>query len=154
MSRSLAGTVFINFPSIDNRPSEMGSRPAIIRKVVDFPHPEGPSKTNSSPWSIWMFTVPSLRAKECLPKEKDALNLLFLLVPLINVALPFAVKSFPVIFCADVAALAGVYAWKGVWGEVYAPMLAGTFATDSAKALAEEETRRQQREQERQAQQQ
>lgn len=105
-------------------------------------------------WSIWMFTVPSLRAKECLPKEKDALNLLFLLVPLINVALPFAVKSFPVIFCADVAALAGVYAWKGVWGEVYAPMLAGTFATDSAKALAEEETRRQQREQERQAQQQ
>jgi hypothetical protein len=31
-------------------------------------------------WSIWMFTVPSLRAKECMPKEKDALNLLFVAV--------------------------------------------------------------------------
>ncbi|KAI8464372.1 MAG: hypothetical protein J3K34DRAFT_526265 [Monoraphidium minutum] len=70
-------------------------------------------------WSIWMFTVPSLRAKECMPREKDALNLLFLLVPLVNVALPFAIKSFPVIFAADVAALVGVYAWKGVWDEVY-----------------------------------
>lgn len=52
------------------------------------------------------------------PREKDALNLLFLLIPLINVALPFAFKSFPLIFAADVAALAGVYAWKGVWAEV------------------------------------
>ena len=33
-----------------------------------------------SMWSIWMFTVPSLRAKECMPKEKDALNQLFVLV--------------------------------------------------------------------------
>lgn len=31
-------------------------------------------------WSIWMFTIPSLRAKECTPREKDALNILFLLV--------------------------------------------------------------------------
>jgi hypothetical protein len=54
------------------------------------------------------------------PREKDALNLLFLLIPLINVALPFAIKSFPVIFSADVAALAGVYAAKGVWSEVRA----------------------------------
>jgi hypothetical protein len=76
-------------------------------------------------WSIWMFTVPSLRAKECMPKEKDALNTLFLLIPLINVALPFAIKSFPVIFAADVAALVGVYAYKGVWAEVYLPLLNG-----------------------------
>jgi hypothetical protein len=33
-------------------------------------------------------------------------------VPLLNVALPFAAKSFPLIFCADVAAVVGVYAWK------------------------------------------
>ena len=64
-------------------------------------------------WSVWMFTVPSLRARECGPKEKDALNLLFLAIPLANVAIPFAIKSFPVVFAADVALLLGVLAWKG-----------------------------------------
>lgn len=70
-------------------------------------------------WSIWMFTIPSLRAKECKAKEKDALNLLFVLVPLINVILPFVWKSFPFIYVADVVAVVGVYAWKGVWAEQY-----------------------------------
>lgn len=65
-------------------------------------------------WSLWMFTVPSLRARDCDPAEKDALNLLFLALPLINVGLPFVWKSFPFIYSADVVALAGVYAWK-VW---------------------------------------
>jgi len=66
-------------------------------------------------WSIWMFTIPSLRARECNPQEKDALNLLFLLVPLINITLPFIWKSFPVIYSADCIALAGIFFWKGVW---------------------------------------
>ena len=48
-------------------------------------------------WSIWMFTVPSLRARECTAPEKDALNLLFLAIPLLNVGLPFIWKSFPFI---------------------------------------------------------
>ncbi|EFN57343.1 hypothetical protein CHLNCDRAFT_13259, partial [Chlorella variabilis] len=52
-------------------------------------------------WSIWMFTVPSLRARECTDREKDALNLLFLAIPLLNVTLPFVWKSFPFIFTAD-----------------------------------------------------
>lgn len=69
-------------------------------------------------WSLWMFTIPSLRAKECLPKEKDALNLLFVVTPLLNVILPFVWKSFPFIFSADVVALLGIYYWKGVWMEV------------------------------------
>ena len=64
-------------------------------------------------WSVWMFTVPALRARECGPKEKDALNLLFLLLPLANVTIPLAIKSFPVVFGADVVLLAGVLAWKG-----------------------------------------
>lgn len=73
-----------------------------------------------------MFTIPSLRARECTAREKDALNLLFLLVPLLNVALPFVWKSFPFIFVADVIAVGGVYAWKGVWQEVYGiPLGAG-----------------------------
>ncbi|KAL2899995.1 hypothetical protein RDABS01_025077 [Bienertia sinuspersici] len=28
-------------------------------------------------WSIWMFTIPSLRARDCSNKEKEALNYLF-----------------------------------------------------------------------------
>ena len=63
-------------------------------------------------WSIWMMTVPSLRARECTPPEKDALNILFILIPVINVVLPFVWKSFPFIYSADVVALAGVYLWK------------------------------------------
>lgn len=63
-------------------------------------------------WSVWMFTVPALRARECGPKEKDALNLLFLLLPLANVTIPLAIKSFSLVFAADVALLAGVLAWK------------------------------------------
>jgi hypothetical protein len=63
-------------------------------------------------WSLWMFTVPSLRARECKPREKEALNLLFLLIPVINVLLPFVWKSFPFIYTADVVTLVGMYAWK------------------------------------------
>ena len=70
-------------------------------------------------WSVWMFTIPSLRARECLSREKDALNVLFLAVPLLNIALPFLWKSFPFIFCADVVTVAGVYWWYGVWRDVY-----------------------------------
>jgi hypothetical protein len=65
-------------------------------------------------WSIWMFTVPSLRARECTASEKDALNVLFLAIPLLNVLLPFVWKSFPFIFTADCVLMAGVYAWKGL----------------------------------------
>lgn len=63
-------------------------------------------------WSIWMFTVPSLRARECTSEEKDALNILFLLIPLLNVLLPFAWKSFAFVYTADVVAMAAVFYWK------------------------------------------
>lgn len=64
-------------------------------------------------WSIWMFTVPALRARECSAAEKDALNLLSLLIPLANVGIPVFVRSFPLVFSADVLLLFGVLAWKG-----------------------------------------
>ncbi|KAL6626679.1 hypothetical protein ACP70R_030405 [Stipagrostis hirtigluma subsp. patula] len=63
-------------------------------------------------WSIWMFTIPSLRARDCSNKEKEALNYLFLLVPLINVIIPFFVKSFAVVWSADTVAFFVMYAWK------------------------------------------
>lgn len=76
-------------------------------------------------WGIWMFTIPSLRARECTDAEKDALNLLFLAVPLLNVAIPFFAKSFPLIFTADCLLMAvrcalwrACLAWWGVWRAV------------------------------------
>ncbi|KAL6783705.1 CPLD33 [Auxenochlorella protothecoides x Auxenochlorella symbiontica] len=65
-------------------------------------------------WSIWIFTVPSLRARQCSSKEKEALNYLFLAIPLVNIAIPFVVRSFPLVFTCDLLLLAGMYAWKGV----------------------------------------
>uniref|UniRef100_A0A7N0U2D2 Uncharacterized protein n=1 Tax=Kalanchoe fedtschenkoi TaxID=63787 RepID=A0A7N0U2D2_KALFE len=66
-------------------------------------------------WSIWMFTIPSLRARDCSKSEKEALNYLFLLVQLLNVAIPFFVKSFAVVWSADTAAFFAMYAWKMKW---------------------------------------
>ena len=60
-------------------------------------------------WSVWMFTVPSLRARDCGAKEKDALNLLFIAIPLVNVLIPFVWKSFAGVFTADVLLMLGVY---------------------------------------------
>ncbi|KAK3135719.1 hypothetical protein QOZ80_5BG0422570 [Eleusine coracana subsp. coracana] len=66
-------------------------------------------------WSIWMFTIPSLRARDCSNKEKEALNYLFLLIPLVNVIIPFFVKSFAVVWSADTVAFFMMYAWKLGW---------------------------------------
>eukprot|EP00192_Tetraselmis_astigmatica_P019893 CAMPEP_0117681124 /NCGR_PEP_ID=MMETSP0804-20121206/18780_1 /TAXON_ID=1074897 /ORGANISM="Tetraselmis astigmatica, Strain CCMP880" /LENGTH=188 /DNA_ID=CAMNT_0005490791 /DNA_START=315 /DNA_END=881 /DNA_ORIENTATION=- len=82
---------------------------------VLFPSDEPTIARLMGMWSIWMFTVPSLRARECTPAEKEALNLLFVAIPVINVALPFVWKSFAFVFTADVVTLLGVMYWK-VWG--------------------------------------
>ncbi|KAK4418230.1 protein RESISTANCE TO PHYTOPHTHORA 1, chloroplastic [Sesamum alatum] len=66
-------------------------------------------------WSIWMFTIPSLRARDCSKNEKEALNYLFLLIPLLNVIIPFFLKSFAVVWSADTVAFFGMYAWKLGW---------------------------------------
>ncbi|PIA44724.1 hypothetical protein AQUCO_01700369v1 [Aquilegia coerulea] len=66
-------------------------------------------------WSIWMFTIPSLRARDCSKNEKEALNYLFILVPLLNVLIPFFWKSFAVVWSADTVAFFGMYAWKMGW---------------------------------------
>ncbi|KAG9457482.1 hypothetical protein H6P81_001990 [Aristolochia fimbriata] len=66
-------------------------------------------------WSIWMFTIPSLRARDCSKNEKEALNYLFLLIPLLNVIIPFFWKSFAVVWSADTVAFFIMYAWKLGW---------------------------------------
>ncbi|XP_044503849.1 protein RESISTANCE TO PHYTOPHTHORA 1, chloroplastic [Mangifera indica] len=66
-------------------------------------------------WSIWMFTIPSLRARDCSKNEKEALNYLFLIIPLLNVIIPFFWKSFAVVWSADIVAFFAIYAWKFGW---------------------------------------
>ncbi|KAK0581353.1 hypothetical protein LWI29_012776 [Acer saccharum] len=66
-------------------------------------------------WSIWMFTIPSLRARDCSKNEKEALNYLFLLIPLVNVIIPFFLKSFAVVWSADTVVFFAMYAWKLGW---------------------------------------
>lgn len=69
-------------------------------------------------------TAPTHPPTPLPPLPQDALNLLFLAVPLLNVALPFVWKSFPFIFTADCALMAvrGGERWavcRGVgWAEV------------------------------------
>ena len=50
-----------------------------------------------------------MRARDCGAKEKDALNLLFIAIPLVNVLIPFVWKSFAGVFTADVLLMLGVY---------------------------------------------
>ena len=68
-------------------------------------------------WSAWMFAVPSLRARDCSKTEKDALNVLFLAIPLVNVTLPLVWKSFAAVYTADLALMAYFYKSKGVFDE-------------------------------------
>lgn len=63
-------------------------------------------------WSVWMLTVPSWRARECAPEEKSALDILFLGMPLLNIALPLVWKSFAFVWTADMVMLFSVYYWK------------------------------------------
>lgn len=90
-------------------------------------------------WSVWIFTIPSLRARECIPSEKDALNILFLAVPLLNVLLPFVWKNFGFIYTADLIAIVGTYYAKGVWRDVYG-LPFGASAGQSPPAAMEDET--------------
>src|SRR5215470_7075064 len=48
MSRSLGGTSLTTSPSTAISPSLMSSSPAIMRRVVDLPQPDGPTSTTNS----------------------------------------------------------------------------------------------------------
>ncbi|KAB2069149.1 hypothetical protein E1A91_A08G081800v1 [Gossypium mustelinum] len=62
-----------------------------------------------------LLAIPSLRARDCSKNEKEALNYLFLIVPLLNVIIPFFWKSFAVVWSADIVAFFAMYAWKLGW---------------------------------------
>ena len=88
-------------------------------------------------WSVWMFTVPSLRARDCSAREKDALNLLFVAIPLVNVIIPFFWKSFAGVFTADVALMVAVYAQKGMFSDEAKAEDAALSAAAAAPAVDE-----------------
>ncbi len=48
MSRSFGGSVFTTRGPMAIVPALISSSPAIIRNAVDFPHPEGPTRTINS----------------------------------------------------------------------------------------------------------
>src|SRR6187200_1268095 len=55
MSRSFGARSLTTSPPIFRSPSEMSSRPAIIRSAVDFPQPDGPTRMTNSPSLIVRF---------------------------------------------------------------------------------------------------
>src|SRR6202795_1795266 len=57
MSRSFGGTSLTTSPPIMMSPPVMSSSPAIIRRVVDLPQPDGPTSTTNS-WSAMSRSMP------------------------------------------------------------------------------------------------
>src|SRR3989338_19709 len=57
ISRSLAGTSLTILSPIYMSPEVISSNPAIIRKVVDLPQPEGPTRTINSLFSMPRLTL-------------------------------------------------------------------------------------------------
>jgi len=77
-------------------------------------------------WTMWLFTIPSLRAVKPLgypqwgvsaAQEKKALNLAFVLTPLTTIALPFATKDPAVIYSVNLALVAACYAFYIAQGD-------------------------------------
>src|SRR3954454_22491989 len=73
MSRCLGARSVTSRPPISIAPSETSSRPAIMRSSVDFPHPDGPTRTTNSPSSISSETS-STEARNITGAELDLLS--------------------------------------------------------------------------------
>src|SRR5829696_2710803 len=57
ISRWRGGRSLTTWSPIKTLPPVMSSRPAIIRRAVDFPQPDGPTKTTNSPSGISKFIL-------------------------------------------------------------------------------------------------
>lgn len=62
-------------------------------------------------WWWWLFIVPSLRSRRPSGAEKRALDIAFLGTPLISLALPAVTKDCAIIWVANLAVVAGSYAF-------------------------------------------
>jgi len=84
---------------------------------------------------LWMFTIPSLRAKIVHCAREGCTQFAVPASATTECGAALVWKSFPFIFAADVVAVVGVYAWKGVWAECYGIPL-GAAAPPAAVAAA------------------
>ncbi|CAM9093960.1 unnamed protein product [Laminaria digitata] len=62
-------------------------------------------------WFVWLFTVPSLRARKPGEAEKVALNIAFLATPVVSFAMPFATKDPVTIYWANILVLTACYGY-------------------------------------------
>ena len=67
-------------------------------------------------WMVWLFTIPSLRARKPRNAEKSALNAAFLIAPLCNLLLPAVWKDPTGLWAAQVLLLLACYTYYGAWG--------------------------------------
>jgi hypothetical protein len=62
-------------------------------------------------WMWWLFIIPSLRARKPNAEEKDALNIAFLLTPIVSLALPAVTKDVAIIWYANALATLACYGY-------------------------------------------
>lgn len=65
--------------------------------------------------STWMFTVPSLRARDIPKIEKRILDFSFLLMPLLNIGVCFVYKNTGALWAANTFGLLFAYYYLGVY---------------------------------------
>ena len=72
MPRELGSRSVTSSPSIEIRPEDTSSNPAIILKTVDLPQPEGPTSTVKEPLSTVKsrFGITSVEPKDLVTPEK------------------------------------------------------------------------------------
>jgi hypothetical protein len=63
-------------------------------------------------WMWWLFIIPSLRARKPGAAEKDALNIAFLITPVVSIIAPFATKDTGLLWWANAGAVALCYAYS------------------------------------------
>jgi hypothetical protein len=62
-------------------------------------------------WTWWLFIIPSLRARKPKKEEKEALNISFLLTPLVSAIMPAFTRDVELIWWGNAAATAACYAY-------------------------------------------
>lgn len=62
-------------------------------------------------WMVWLFTIPSLRARKPVAAEKNALNVAFVVCPLANIVIPFVNKDTFLLWSVNVFLIVSLYAY-------------------------------------------
>src|ERR671913_15218 len=90
MSRSRGGSSLTTWSPIKTLPLLMSSRPAIMRKAVDLPQPDGPTKTTNSPSGMSRFILSTAitSSPKTLVTSSRVTSAIHFLLPLTRVLRP------------------------------------------------------------------